>query len=123
MKKSKVAATRECPEGKEINPVSGRCVKICKEDEYRDQKTGKCVKPKRECPEGKEINPVTGRCVKICKEDEYRDQKTGKCVKKAAGDIIDLDYYSESSSPVDIELYYPDIKDNDFPRKIARNNM
>jgi hypothetical protein len=122
MKKSKVAATRECPEGKEINPVSGRCVKICKEDEYRDQKTGKCVKPKRECPEGKEINPVTGRCVKICKEDEYRDQKTGKCVKKAAEDIIDLDYNSESSSPVDIELYYPDIKDNDFPRKIARNN-
>ena len=123
MKKSKVAAKRECPEDKEINPVTGRCVKKCKDGEIRDQKTGKCIKRKREeCPEGKEINPVTGRCIKKCKEGEVRDQKTGKCVKKAIKKDIDIKDISESSSSSsDIELYYPDVKDEDFPKKIANN--
>ena len=29
MLKGKTAQQRDCPEGKEINPLSGRCVKIC----------------------------------------------------------------------------------------------
>jgi len=75
---------KDCPEGKEINPITGRCVKKCKNDEKRDLKKGKCVKIKlknKDCPEGKEINPITGRCVKKCKNDEKRDLKKGKCVK------------------------------------------
>ena len=76
---------KECPEGKEINPKTGRCVKKCKEGEVRDKITGKCIKIKlkkrKECPEGKEINPKTGRCVKKCKEGEVRDKITGLCKK------------------------------------------
>ena len=37
---------KECPEGKEINPVTGRCVNKCKENEIRDVDTGKCIKKK-----------------------------------------------------------------------------
>ena len=51
-----------CEPGKEVNPKTGRCVKICKEDEMRIHETGKCKKYK--CPEGKKLNPLTGRCVK-----------------------------------------------------------
>ena len=53
---------KACPEGKEINPKTGRCVKKCGSNKERNKDTGKCEK---KCPEGKEINPKTGRCVKI----------------------------------------------------------
>jgi DNA polymerase/3'-5' exonuclease PolX len=54
-----------CPEGKEINPKTGRCIKKCATNEVRNMDTGKC---KKTCPEGKEINPKTGRCVNMKKK-------------------------------------------------------
>jgi hypothetical protein len=33
-----------CPEGKEVNPVTGRCINKCKEGSVRNQITGKCDK-------------------------------------------------------------------------------
>jgi hypothetical protein len=74
---------KSCPEGKEINPKTGRCVKS-KTQKVRKDKTPKqqvktytVPEPKKievpvvpetkkiqSCPEGKEINPKTGRCVK-----------------------------------------------------------
>jgi len=86
--------TKDCPEGKEINPLTGRCVNKCKDGEVRDAAKGKCLKIKKviakclkikkvitKCPEGKEINPLTGRCVNKCKDGEVRDAAKGKCVK------------------------------------------
>jgi hypothetical protein len=69
-----VKQTKPCPEGKEINPATGRCIKI-KTQKVRIQKETE-IKPKqvkqnveikstKPCPEGKEINPATGRCIKI----------------------------------------------------------
>lgn len=64
-----------CPEGKVINPVTGRCVKA-------DGKIGKKVmktqalhtpRAREECPSGKIINPATGRCVNV-------DGKIGKSI-------------------------------------------
>lgn len=52
---------QNCDKGKEINLKTGRCVKICKENQKRNQETGKCEKSG--CPEGKIINPKTGRCI------------------------------------------------------------
>ena len=81
----------KCPEGKEINPITGRCVKKCEDGKVRDPKTGICKTVKVDklaniddikCPEGKEVNPLTGRFVNKCKEGEERDLKTGKCKKK-----------------------------------------
>lgn len=37
---------KDCPEGKEINAITGRCVKKCKDGEKRYLKTGKCMKIK-----------------------------------------------------------------------------
>lgn len=58
---------KACPEGKEINPKTGRCVKKCASNQERNKDTGKCEK---KCPEGKEINPKTGRCVKIVAQNK-----------------------------------------------------
>jgi hypothetical protein len=67
--------TKSCPEGKELNPKTGRCVKT------KTQKV-KIVKVKLEslekrCPEGKELNPKTGRCVKT-KTQKVKKVKTPK---------------------------------------------
>ena len=80
-----------CPEGKELNPKTGRCVKIktqkvvdCPEGKTRNPKTGRCVKNKTQkasgCADGKEINPKTGRCVKKCR-DGYNRNDDFVCVR------------------------------------------
>ena len=85
------ATPKPCPDGKELNPKTGRCVKIktqkatdCPAGKTRNPKTGRCVKNKtqrtRDCPEDKEINHNTGRCVKKCKSGYLRDENF-KCVK------------------------------------------
>ena len=48
--KGRAKTQKVCPPGKEINPKTGRCIKI---------------KTQKVCPPGKEINPKTGRCIKI----------------------------------------------------------
>jgi len=52
---------KPCPNGKVLNPASGRCVK--------------------ECPPGKVLNPATGRCVKDLKN--VKNVKNVKDVKEA----------------------------------------
>ena len=49
-----------CPDDKEINPNTGRCVKKCKSNRIRDLKTFKCIKN----PLNHVINPITDRYVK-----------------------------------------------------------
>ena len=90
----------KCPEGKELNPATKRCVKKCKEGYKRDDKF-KCYKRTNKtkknistsaklikiCPEGKELNPATKRCVKKCKEgykrnDEFKCYKVTNITKK-----------------------------------------
>jgi hypothetical protein len=79
---------RLCPEGKEINPKTGRCVKSCKPEQVRSVETGRCVSKKssspkrRVCPSGKEINPKSGRCVNLCKAGQVRNKDTGRCSKR-----------------------------------------
>jgi len=81
---------RLCPEGKEYNKRTKRCVKKCKEGSRRN-KNFRCVKiPKSKtqkkkkslgpCSEGKERNPNTNRCVKKCKPG-YKRNESFKCVK------------------------------------------
>jgi hypothetical protein len=43
----KGAKEKECPEGKEINPVTKRCVNVCKDGQVRNPETGKCVGAKK----------------------------------------------------------------------------
>ena len=76
-----------CPEGKVLNPFTGRCVLECKEGQQRDEKfhcktvkktkASKASKTQKEktCSESKDLNPTTGRCVKKCKPGQSRDEK------------------------------------------------
>lgn len=52
---------KKCPDGKIINPLTNRCIKI-KNINKIPQKS--LSKPEKKCPEGKIINPKTGRCIK-----------------------------------------------------------
>jgi hypothetical protein len=75
-----IKVTKECPPGKEINPKTGRCVKVkTKTQKMKKMKIPKKIMEKLEqrpktCPEGKEINPKTGRCIKV----KTRKQKIRK---------------------------------------------
>ena len=78
-----------CPEEKELNPKTKRCVNKCKEGYERDE-SFKCIKTRKVksikvkslkiCPERKELNPKTKRCVNKCKEGYKRDESF-KCIK------------------------------------------
>jgi len=41
---------KSCPEGKELNPITKRCIKKCKDGEIRNVKTGMCEKIKQPKP-------------------------------------------------------------------------
>ena len=53
-----------CPPGKEINPITGRCVKIKTKKEKKEKLVSDKTKTMKNCKEGKERN-ANGRCVKI----------------------------------------------------------
>ena len=74
-----VDPVRSCPEGKEMNPITKRCVNKCKPGYKRDS-SFKCKKVLGECPEGTIRNPLTKRCVKKCKDGHSRNKKF-RCVK------------------------------------------
>jgi serine/threonine protein kinase len=70
---------RDCPVGKEFNPLTKRCVAVCRPGQVRDPGF-KCVKPTDAgCPDGMELNPRTRRCVKACKAGHVRNADF-KCV-------------------------------------------
>jgi hypothetical protein len=46
---------KNCPEGKVLNPKTGRCIK--------DKTGAAAAKSPKKCPEGKVLNPKTGRCI------------------------------------------------------------
>jgi len=65
----KTKSQKVCPEGKVLNPKTGRCIKIkTKKNTTIKTKT----KPQKVCPEGKVLNPKTGRCIKIKSKSKKR---------------------------------------------------
>ena len=102
-----IEIVRDCPAGKEFNPLSKRCVKVCGPGRVRNPnfrcvkdrplkvkvcpdgkvlnpRTRRCVKGKtssvKGCPGGKELNPRTRRCVKVCGMGSIRNS-VFKCVR------------------------------------------
>ena len=78
-----IEIVRDCPAGKEFNPLTKRCVKVCESGKVRNPNF-RCVKAKliseKVCPAGKELNTHTRRCVKTCKSGQVRNTSF-KCVK------------------------------------------
>lgn len=97
------APTNPCPEGKVLNPITGRCIKDktiknkTQPNKSQPNKSQSQNKTKKECPEGKVLNPKTGRCIKDktqpnktqpqnktkkeCPEGKVLNPKTGRCIK------------------------------------------
>jgi serine/threonine protein kinase len=85
-----IEIVRDCPAGKEFNPLTKRCVNVCAPGKVRNPDF-KCLKPvapaadkgvvveRRTCPDGMELNPRTRRCVKACKVGHVRNAEF-KCV-------------------------------------------
>jgi hypothetical protein len=61
-KKPLTKPEKKCPEGKVINPLTNRCIKIKTINELPKKPL---TKPEKKCPEDKVINPLTNRCIKI----------------------------------------------------------
>jgi serine/threonine protein kinase len=78
-----IEIVRDCPAGKEFNPLTKRCVKVCGPGRVRNPNF-RCVKDRplkvKVCPAGKELNPTTKRCVKTCKSGLIRNSAF-KCIK------------------------------------------
>ena len=106
---------RDCPVGKEFNPLTKRCVNVCKTGQVRDP-AFKCVKPTGlGCPDGFEMNPRTRRCVKACKTGHVRNaefkcvsgrgtRKTKRVISPIAGPIVASRPASTVSTMLDIPL-------------------
>jgi hypothetical protein len=67
---------KECPEGKVLNPNTGRCIKdktgAVAAKVAKVAKASKAAKSPKKCPEGKVLNPKTGRCIlQKSRDDKY----------------------------------------------------
>jgi serine/threonine protein kinase len=94
---------RDCPEGKEFNPLTKRCVNVCAPGKVRNPDF-KCAKDKiiidMVCPDGKEFNPITNRCVKtknitnkVCPDGKEFNPTTKRCVKTCkVGHVRNADF-------------------------------
>ena len=94
---------RDCPAGKEFNPLTKRCVNVCAPGKVRNPDF-KCAKDKiiidMVCPDGKEFNPITNRCVKAknitnkgCPDGKEFNPTTKRCVKTCkVGHIRNADF-------------------------------
>ena len=96
LSKATLTIERKCPDGKEINLKTARCVKKCNIGFARNP-AFRCVKVKKtrsissakkvktqsqkKCVSGKELNPKTRRCINICKPGYIRNEKF-KCRKQ-----------------------------------------
>ena len=94
---------RDCPAGKEFNPLTKRCVNVCAPGKVRNPDF-KCAKEKiiiyKVCPDGKEVNPTTNRCVKaknitnkVCSDGKEFNPTTKRCVKTCkVGHVRNADF-------------------------------
>jgi serine/threonine protein kinase len=94
---------RDCPAGKEFNPLTKRCVNVCAHGKVRNPDF-KCAKEKiitnKVCPDGKELNPTTKRCVKaknitnmVCPDGKEFNPTTKRCVKTCkVGQVRNADF-------------------------------
>ena len=90
--KQPMKSPKKCPDGKVLNPKTGRCILI------KNAINKNIAKPKspKKCPDGKVLNPKTGRCILIknainkniakpkspknCPDGKVLNPKTGRCI-------------------------------------------
>jgi hypothetical protein len=82
--------SKKCPEGKVLNPATGRCILIKNAMKAKgkakdtDKVNNKIKKSPKKCPEGKVLNPATGRCILIKNATKAKvDFKDKDIIKKS----------------------------------------
>ena len=115
-----------CQDGKEINPITGRCVNKCKAGTIRNTTTGKCDKipngnnakkgrpkkktpPRNNTPPKKSSSPIAFSSP-LPSPHSQRSQHS-----------LHISSSASSPSSKSFELYYPDLDDPNFTIKIAKN--
>jgi len=107
-----------CPDNKERNPITGRCVLKCKEGSVRSKITGKCENNGKKGRPAKKIPPVPVPVI----PHVPRPPKKISSSKSSSSSLVSA-RSSTKSSPKSrgFELYYPDLDDPDFTSKISYN--
>jgi hypothetical protein len=91
-KKTK-SSPKKCPDGKVLNPATGRCILSKNATKAKAAKAAVKKSPKK-CPDGKVLNPATGRCIlsknatkvdikkspKKCPDGKVLNPATGRCI-------------------------------------------
>ena len=108
-----------CPDNKEINPITGRCVLKCKEGSVRSKITGRCENNGKKGRPAKKIPPVVPVIPLVPPVPHPRK----KISKSSSSSLVVSVKSSTKSSPKSqgFELYYPDLDDPDFTSKISYN--
>ena len=110
-----IEIVRDCPAGKEFNPLTKRCVKVCGPGRVRNPNF-RCVKDRplkvKVCPDGKVLNPRTRRCVKGCGVGSIRNSAF-KCVRKTRKNRIAISPIAiKQPSSVSMMLNIPAMADS-----------
>ncbi len=114
----------DCGEGRERNPLTGRCrnipvekeLALCKDGQYRNEETGRCrsialaVSSLKPCADDQFRNPQTNRCKKIasaddvtladCGEGRERNPETNRCRNVLAVSTTKLPFAPENVTQV-----------------------
>ena len=107
-----------CPDNKERNPITGRCVLKCKEGSVRSKITGKCENNGKKGRPAKKIPPVPVPVI----PHVPRQPKKISSSKSSSSSLVSA--RSSTKSPPksrSFELYYPYLDDPDFTSKITYN--
>ena len=125
-KVAKVAKVdKVCPEGKVLNPITGRCINKKEVKPIKDVKPIKPIKdvkqlkPDKVCPDGKVLNPITGRCInkKAVKPDK---SKKVSSEKKISVNTHINDDESDKSKKISVNTHIND-DESDKSKKVSIN--
>ena len=106
-----------CPEGKVLNPITGRCINV---------KADKPLKDVKVCPEGKVLNPITGRFINIKADKPLKNVKVcpeGKVLNPITGRCINMKAIKDNKVQIEEEVLEPIINTHINEKVVIDNNI
>ena len=106
-----------CPEGKVLNPITGRCINV---------KANKPLKDDKVCPDGKVLNPITGRFINIKADKPLKDVKIcpeGKVLNPITRRCINIKAIKDNKVQSEEEVLEPIINTHINEKVVIDNNI
>lgn len=113
-------SSKSCPDNKEINPITGRCVLKCKEGSVRSKITGRCENNGKKGRPAKKIPPIVP-VIPVVPRVPRPPKKISSSLSSSSSLVPALSSTKSSPKSRGFELYYPDLDDPDFTSKISYN--